>query len=281
MGQFWSIRRKSPLKVKELQKSKSVVRDNSQVFCSGEYEEKQKKADAPTLPSGYYLVRQRKIRGKIHNHLHSDLLISAVTDTNNNVTLGNKRHVTTTEGIKQSSANFSSGQESGLIKHLHNTYSNAGYNHSPTNDMLRTTTTTCQLPQNNYLEAKSIYSEATVQSEPIRRYHHHQHRHHHRHHRRKRNKAVQNHHHHHHHQQEQQSFGYDINNVDEFLSKVWFPRILRPWYDTYAESIKLQFLSVLTLITGEYPRCSLLFEYFVPNTSRLSTRNSSLTRNGR
>lgn len=107
------------------------------------------------------------------------------------------------------------GREGGVLtkpfkSHALPTITTYPYNHSSSP---KSSLRTCQL-KNYYLDSsKSLYSEPTVQSEPARRHH----QPHNRHHRRRKGKSnVQPHLNHHHHQH----FGYDIRNVEEFLSEV-------------------------------------------------------------
>lgn len=227
MGQIFSVRKK----FKETKVSESDVQ-TVRIGGGGNYSEEKKNKQ---INGGY--VRQRKKRS------NSDLLFICPPITANNsgfqsplMDVGYKRNVTrTTEANNISSlsnlltkkdANNSNNSNvaniDGGVFVQDITYSNGrvagggvvGHNYlSQPKSSLRT----CK-PQNNnnyYLDSKSIYSEPTVQSEPPRRHHHNYH--HHRHHRRKKSRSIHSNNHNHH---QQTHFGYDIKNVDEFLSKV-------------------------------------------------------------
>lgn len=208
MGQVFSVRRKFKAQVQEVSESDvQTVR----ISDGGIYSDKKKK-----MNDGF--VRQRKKRS------NSDLLFICPPIATNNSNYqsplmnGYKRNVTTEANNISSLSNIlaeksKNSKVNGGVFVQDITYSNGrvggviGHNClSQPKSSLRT----CQQQNNNnyYLDSKSIYSEPTVQSEPPRRHHHP------RHHRRKKSRSVHN------HSPHQSHFGYDINNVDEFLTKV-------------------------------------------------------------
>lgn len=150
-----------------------------------------------------YVVRSKKIRGS------SDCLSSVDTNNNNhnnNCYPPSSSQSVTKHSHKDNNRELTSVRTNSvdgiLTKPLNTTYANEGYNNHSSSP--KSSLRTCH-QKNYYHSSKTIYSEPTVQSEPVRR-----HRHHHR--RRKSRSTVPRH--------TPQDFGYDITNVEDFLSKV-------------------------------------------------------------
>lgn len=206
MGQIFSLRKTTPTRSRANDKKLRKYSGSAKpIVLIGDYKE-----EVPWKISSEYSERQKQIRGSF------DLICNGV-DANNNYPRSNLSSVKllTTHHNHKDNKSYSNrqlrrksvdGEEGVLTKSSDNTYSNGGYNHSssPPKSSLRTTQP--QKKKQNYFEdtSKSLYSEPTVQSEPARRHQHH------RHHRRRRSRSTNQH----------QHFGYDINNVEDFLTKV-------------------------------------------------------------
>lgn len=185
------------------------------------------------------------------------------------VTSGRDKDVVT--NVKSVRTNRELDGQGGVGSATNNTYSNEGYNH---NSSAKASLGTCPGKSYYFQPPKSIYSEPTVQSEPARRHphhhrqqHHHHHPHQHRNHRRKRSKSSA--------RDTHQHFGYEIRNVEEFLSKVRRSRRIH----RITESMLIAFVELL-VIARQHPRRSVIREYFIPNPSGTPDRNSPATGNG-
>lgn len=151
-----------------------------------------------------YVVRSKKIRGS------SDWLSSVDTNNNhNNINYPPSSSQSVTkhshkDNHRELKSVRTSSVDGVLEKPLNNTYANEGYNNHSSSP--KSSLRTCH-QKNYYHSSKTIYSEPTVQSEPVRRHRHHHH------HRRRKSRSTVPHH-------PPQDFGYDITNVEDFLSKV-------------------------------------------------------------
>lgn len=201
MGQIFSLRKTPPTRSRANDKKLRKYPGSAKpIALIGDY----KREEDPSKISSEYSERQKKIRGSVN-------LICNVVDANNNYpgsNLSTVKLLTTNHNQKDNKSNSNrqlncvrrksvDGVEGVLAKSSDNTYSNGGYNHSSSSPKSQ------PLKKRNYFEdtSKSLYSEPTVQSEPARR---------HKHHRRRRSRSTSQH----------QHFGYDINNVEDFLTKV-------------------------------------------------------------
>lgn len=250
MGQILSLRKSSSIR-SHSKSGVAVDRNNKRLRGNGSA---CASAEIPTVSVDYgkgegharlstsdHLVATRsvtKINGSFEGPTKSDKRPSK--DTNNNYQLRRSSgsidqpssHVTATRNdffiTKSRDANRSSnggidGREGGVLTKpfngsalpaitTHPVYE--GYNHSSSP---KSSLRTCHLKNYCLDSSKSLYSEPTVQSEPARR-HHQPHNRHHR--RRKGKSSVQHNLNHQHHNHHHQHFGYDIRNVEEFLSEV-------------------------------------------------------------
>lgn len=215
MGQIFSQRRKSSTIRQKGKGHRKAARAGQKTHCDSLNSERE---DGPALGHS----RERLLlatNNKKNRRISTCDLPPPPRDNNNNVsaspasTLPLHQHATINDGAKDAVTNVKSvrtnsvfdGQGGGPSA-TNNTYFNEGYNH---NSSQKSSLGTCPPQKSYYLDPpKTIYSDhTTVQSEPTRRPHHHHHnnRNHHR------NRIKQSHH---------QHFGYEIKNVEEFLSKV-------------------------------------------------------------
>lgn len=189
MGQIFSLRKNPPTRSRANDKKLRKYPGSAKpIVLIGDY----KLERVPSKISSEHSERQKKIRGSVD-------LIGNLVDANNNYTDHNHKDNKSSSNRQLNCVRRKSvdGVEGVLAKSSDNTYSNGGYNHSSSLPKSQ------PLKKRNYFEgtSKSLYSEPTLQSEPAGR---------HRHHRRRRSRSTSQH----------QHFGYDINNVEDFLTKV-------------------------------------------------------------
>lgn len=234
MGQILSLRKSST--VRSSSNRGSMAR-------KGQREKNESAIDVRSISVDY--EKQNNLKGfsseqlmEIRSKQMSASAREKCKDTNNNNYQSSNKsteHLTKDSSSNNNDGYVASDNDTGSVlllkKHPNKTYPNEATEEPYHSSSPKSSLGTCRQQMTYHGDTtRSIYSEPTVQSEPVRR--NQQPR------KRRRNKSTSTHHHHNHHQH----FGYDIRNVQEFLSKVGILTIFKLFlnFQSFPKSEKLQ-----------------------------------------